>query len=147
MFERYTVKARRAIFFARFEAGAYGSGEIAPEHLLLGLFREPNPLWRQLGSIGNLEVFRMEVGPEVPLEERFPTNKEMPFSTMVKQALSFATEEADRLNQPQIGTKHLLIGLLRIGDCRALDILKSGGVDPEKAVAVARTMEGSDGEC
>ena len=40
MFERYTEKARRVIFFARYEASLLGSGYIEPEHLLLGLFRE-----------------------------------------------------------------------------------------------------------
>jgi ATP-dependent Clp protease ATP-binding subunit ClpC len=40
MFERYTEKARRVIFFARYEALQYGSPVIAPEHILLGLMRE-----------------------------------------------------------------------------------------------------------
>ncbi len=40
MFERYTEKARRVIFFARYEALQYGSRFIAPEHILLGLMRE-----------------------------------------------------------------------------------------------------------
>jgi len=40
MFERYTEKARRVIFFARYEALQYGSHTIAPEHVLLGLMRE-----------------------------------------------------------------------------------------------------------
>ena len=39
MFERYTDKARRVIFFARYEALQYGSRQIAPEHILLGLIR------------------------------------------------------------------------------------------------------------
>ena len=40
MFERYTEKARRAIFFARYEASQFGSPSIESEHLLLGLLRE-----------------------------------------------------------------------------------------------------------
>ncbi len=40
MFERYTEKARRTIFFARYEASQFGSQHIEPEHLLLGLLRE-----------------------------------------------------------------------------------------------------------
>ena len=39
MFERYTEKARRVIFFARYEASQYGSTYIETEHLLLGLLR------------------------------------------------------------------------------------------------------------
>ena len=44
MFERYTEKARRSIFFARYEASQFGSHEIDTEHLLLGLFREDHSL-------------------------------------------------------------------------------------------------------
>jgi ATP-dependent Clp protease ATP-binding subunit ClpC len=44
MFERYTEGARRAIFFARFEASQYGSQFIETEHLLLGLLREGRSL-------------------------------------------------------------------------------------------------------
>ena len=40
MFERYTEKARRVIFLARYEASNYGSPYIETEHLLLGLIRE-----------------------------------------------------------------------------------------------------------
>ncbi len=40
MFERYTEKARRTIFFARYEASQFGSPYIEVEHLLLGLMRE-----------------------------------------------------------------------------------------------------------
>ncbi|MBZ5597034.1 MAG: hypothetical protein LAN83_01820 [Acidobacteriia bacterium] len=48
MFERYTEKARRVIFFARYEASEYGSPFIETEHLLLGLLRiqRPRPLYR-----------------------------------------------------------------------------------------------------
>jgi ATP-dependent Clp protease ATP-binding subunit ClpC len=37
MFERYAEKARRVIFFARYEASIVGAPQIQPEHLLLGL--------------------------------------------------------------------------------------------------------------
>ena len=40
MFERYTERARRVIFFGRQEASNFGSMTIETEHLLLGLIRE-----------------------------------------------------------------------------------------------------------
>ena len=48
MFERYTEKARRVIFFARYEASNYGSPYIETEHLLLGLIRETSDLMYSL---------------------------------------------------------------------------------------------------
>jgi hypothetical protein len=57
MFERYTEKARRVIFFARYEASNYGSHYIESEHLLLGLFAGRPPAgevvsWREECRIG-----------------------------------------------------------------------------------------------
>ena len=145
MFERYTEKARRTIFFARNAASTYGSSQIHTEHLLLGLLSEPNPMWEQLlGYIGKADVFRLELGPEAPPEKRIPTSKEMPLCVAVKDALRFAVEEADNLNRRYIGTKDLLVGLMRIEDCRALQILKACGVEPEKVIDAARKMKGSD---
>ena len=40
MFERYTERARRVLFFARYEASQLGSISIESEHLLLALVRE-----------------------------------------------------------------------------------------------------------
>ena len=48
MFERYTEKARRVIFFARYEASQLGSPYIETEHLLLGLLREDKVLTEQV---------------------------------------------------------------------------------------------------
>jgi ATP-dependent Clp protease ATP-binding subunit ClpC len=48
MFERYTEKARRVIFFARYEASQFGSPHIETEHILLGLLREDKALRRRL---------------------------------------------------------------------------------------------------
>src|SRR5438270_733636 len=51
MFERYTEKARRAIFGAVYMARRVGSPMIETEHLLLGLLREDKSLTgRFLGS-------------------------------------------------------------------------------------------------
>src|ERR1039457_6672075 len=44
MFERYTEKARRVIFFARYEASQFGSPYIESEHLLMGILREDKGL-------------------------------------------------------------------------------------------------------
>jgi ATP-dependent Clp protease ATP-binding subunit ClpA len=42
MFERYTERARRTLFHARYEASQLGSQAMEPEHLLLGLIQEPS---------------------------------------------------------------------------------------------------------
>jgi ATP-dependent Clp protease ATP-binding subunit ClpC len=62
MFERYTEKARRTIFFARYEASQFGSLYITTEHLLLGLLREDKALAnRFLGSHAAVESIRKQI--------------------------------------------------------------------------------------
>src|SRR6202521_5139978 len=61
MFERYTEKARRVIFFARYEASQFGSPYIETEHLLLGLLREDKALTnRFLRSHASVESIRKQ---------------------------------------------------------------------------------------
>src|SRR5256886_9089921 len=65
VFERYTEKARRVIFFARYEASQYGSPYIETEHLLLGLMREDKALAnRFLRQQGSIESIRKEIRSE-----------------------------------------------------------------------------------
>jgi ATP-dependent Clp protease ATP-binding subunit ClpC len=52
MFDRYTEKARRVIFFARYEASQFGTPQIESEHVLLGLLREDRFLFRHLMPSG-----------------------------------------------------------------------------------------------
>src|SRR2546429_1592895 len=65
MFERYTEKARRVVFFARYEASQYGSPYIETEHLLLGLLREDRALAKRfLGEVNAEEEIRSEIRSE-----------------------------------------------------------------------------------
>jgi ATP-dependent Clp protease ATP-binding subunit ClpC len=58
MFERYTEKARRSIFFARYEAHQFGSSAIETEFLLLGVLRDDKVLANQLLASTKLEDLR-----------------------------------------------------------------------------------------
>jgi ATP-dependent Clp protease ATP-binding subunit ClpA len=54
MFEPYTERAWRAIFFARYEAGQYGSSHVASEHVLLGLLSQDKALLEMFAGQENL---------------------------------------------------------------------------------------------
>ncbi|EAS19000.1 ATP-dependent Clp protease [Flavobacteria bacterium BBFL7] len=51
------------------------------------------------------------------------------FSPRVKDVIAYSKEEALRLGHDFIGTEHLMLGLLRDGDGKAIDILNSLTVD------------------
>jgi hypothetical protein len=114
MFERYTEKARRVIFFARYEASSFGTPYIDTEHLLLGLLREDKGLIRQVPLNVDYESARREMlkrlGSQV---KKIPTTVDLPLSEDAKSVLKCAKEEADRLTAKRIDTEHLLLGLLR----------------------------------
>jgi ATP-dependent Clp protease ATP-binding subunit ClpC len=106
MFERYTEKARRVIFFARYEASHYGSNEIDTEHLLLGLLRENKGLYRWLPRT-NLETIRRRIDDHLPRKPSISTAIDLPLSSAGKLVLKRAADEANLLEHRHIGTEHL----------------------------------------
>jgi ATP-dependent Clp protease ATP-binding subunit ClpC len=130
MFEKYTEKARRVIFFARYEASQYGSPYIETEHLLLGLLREDKALAnRFLRTHGSIESIRKEIEQRITIRERISTSVDVPLSQECKRiVMNFAIEEAERLNHKHVGTEHLLLGILREEKCFASEILQERGL-------------------
>jgi len=130
MFERYTERARRVLFFARYEASQLGSISIETEHLLLGLIREGKGLTSRIFARSHLslENIRKEIEGRTVFREKVSTSVEIPFSAETKSVLKFAAEEADRLLHNYIGTEHLLLGILREERSVAASILMEKGM-------------------
>ena len=112
MFERFTEKARRVIFFARSEASQYGSHEIDTDHLLLGLIREEKLVCARWLPNAQPDAIRKRIDSWMQHGETIPANVDLPLSAAGRQVLTRAKEEADRLNSKWIGTEHLLLGLI-----------------------------------
>jgi hypothetical protein len=129
MFERFTQKARRVIFFARYEASQYGSTEIGTEHFLLGLMREDPLLVRRfLGPTKGHIDFREDIEKVVTRGKLISTSVEMPLSAESKQLMNLAGEEAERLSQREVGTEHLLLALLGVKGSLAAKLLAGHGL-------------------
>jgi ATP-dependent Clp protease ATP-binding subunit ClpC len=130
MFERYTERARRVLFFARYEASQLGSISIETEHLLLGLIREGKGLTSRIFARSHLslENIRKEIEGRTVFREKVSTSVEIPFSAETKRVLGFAAEEADRLLHNYLGTEHLLLGILREERSVAASILMEKGM-------------------
>ncbi len=130
MFERYTERARRVLFFARYEATQLGSSSIETEHLLLGLIREGKGLTSRIFARSHLSLdsIRKEIEGRQVFREKVSTSVEIPFSGETKRVLTFAAEEADRLLHTYIGTEHLLLGILREERSVAASILYEKGM-------------------
>jgi ATP-dependent Clp protease ATP-binding subunit ClpC len=126
MFEFYTERARRVIFFARYEASNYGSNTIETEHLLLGLCREDRKLLRYFDA--SERDIRVKVEALITKKTKVSTSIDLPLSNECKRILAYANEEAERLGHRHIGTEHLLLGMLRESGCLAARVLGEAGV-------------------
>jgi len=134
MWQRFTERARKVVFYAQEEAQKFGEGYVSTEHLLLGLVRESDSVAaRVLDKLGvSLSRIRAEIEKSLPRGEARP-NTDMSLTPRAKRVIDLAYDEARNLNNNYIGTEHLLLGLIREGDGLAGRVLAKLGVELEKA--------------
>lgn len=136
MFERYTEDARRAIFFARYEASQNGATAIGSIHLLLGIIRESRRVLAEAGLQGSLEDLANDCRKALPLQgEKLPTSVDMPLTHECTQALSYAAEQAELESSRNVTSRHLALGLMK-ASADVAAILREHGVTTEKLGAV-----------
>jgi ATP-dependent Clp protease ATP-binding subunit ClpC len=125
MFERFTNRARHVVVLAQEEARRLNHNYIGTEHILLGLFGEPDGVaGRALAGFGmSLESARREVTAIVS-PGTTASSGHIPFTPRAKKVLELALREALQLQHNYIGTEHILLGLIREGDGVAAQILK-----------------------
>jgi ATP-dependent Clp protease ATP-binding subunit ClpC len=133
MFERFSEKARRVIFFARYEASQFGSPSIGTEHLLLGILRESHDLISLVAGPDAVKKIVERIQQELPIKDTIPTHMDLPLTEAAQRVLHFAVEEADRLGDAIIAPEHILHGLLREENCLAQKVLAEEGVTLESA--------------
>lgn len=134
MWQRFTERARKVVFFAQEEAQKFGEGYVSTEHLLLGLVRESDSVAaRVLERLGvSLSRIRTEVEKQLPRGDARPS-QEMTLTPRAKRVIDLAYDEQRNLNNNYIGTEHLLLGLIREGDGLAGRVLAKLGVELERA--------------
>jgi len=131
MFERFNENVRRALFFARYEASRAASHQIGAEHLLLGMLREADETLVDLCESAEIDVRELReelLGDTIALEPA-STSPDLPLSEETKKVLAFAVHEAESMGHGRVGTEHLVIGLLRIGESSAAQYLVTRGFE------------------
>ncbi len=142
MWQRFTERARRVVFFAQEEAARVGENYLGTEHLLLGLVRESDStagriLLRLGADMGRIsaEVKEQANRGHGSLGQGFK------LTPRAERVINMATEEVRQLNNNYIGTEHLLLGLIRDGDSLAARVLAKLVVDLERARRAASEMQ------
>ena len=130
-FDRYTARAKQALFFSRFEAAQLGNSTIEPEHVLLGLVRAGQGLDSAFFERAQLtpEQARAELPARATAPEPLPQSALIPFGAETKRLFASAKDEANRRRHRSIGVVHLLAGILRAEQSIAASILARKGLD------------------
>ena len=117
MWQRFTERARKVVFYAQEEAGRLGENYVSTEHLLLGLVRENDSVAaRILDRLGvSLGRIRSEIERQVARGDG-RLGQDMQLTPRAKRVIDLAYDEARQLKNDYIGTEHLLLGLIREGE-------------------------------
>jgi ATP-dependent Clp protease ATP-binding subunit ClpC len=147
MFERFNEHVRRSLFFARYEASRSSSRSIALEHVLLGMLREADPALNEMLRSRGIDPrkLRDEFFGERVAVERVSTSPDLPLAEETKKALAFAVHEAESMGHSNVGSEHLILGLLRVEGSTAAEYLNAHGVElfqlREEVVQRGRELE------
>jgi hypothetical protein len=134
MWQRFTERARRVVFFAQEEAARLGENYVCTEHLLLGLVRENDSMAAQtLDRIGvSLGRIRSEIERQVARGDG-RLGQDMQLAPRAKRVIDLAYDEARQLNNNYIGSEHILLGLIREEEGLAGRVLAHLKVDLQQA--------------
>src|SRR5438270_81598 len=143
MWQRFTERARRVVFFAQEEAARFGENYVGTEHMLLGLVREEDSvagrilierLGISLSSIRSTTEKQVTRGPGCE-------GQEMQLTPRAKRTVDEAYGEALRLKNNYIGTEHLLLGLIVEEEGLGGRVLRELGASLEGARAAVDVMQ------
>lgn len=127
-FTRFSSRARQAVVLAQEESRRLGHSKVGTEHLLLGLLAEGEGVAAQVlaGAGITLDAARVGVEELAGRGQNAPSGH-IPFTPRAKKVLELALREALHLKHDFIGTEHLLLGLLREGEGRGVQVVVAAG--------------------
>jgi ATP-dependent Clp protease ATP-binding subunit ClpC len=134
IFDKLSDEAREVLISGQEEARRLNHRCLATEHLLLGLMSHPDCAGARILRGMGVEESRVRTAVEFILGPG-QANGASAFEPTPRllAVIELAGDEAHRLRQPEIGSEHLLLGLLREGAGVAVFVLDTLGVNIEKA--------------
>ena len=143
MWQRFTERARRAVFFAQGEAARLGDAYVSTEHMLLGLICEDDSFAVRI--LDKLGASRAGIRSEIERQATRGDAKlgaDMQLTPRGKRTIDLAYEEAESIGSDFIGTEHLLLGLVREAEGLAGRVLAKLGIELEAARQEVRLVQG-----
>ena len=142
----YTDKAKKALNYANRLSRSSGCNYVGPEHILAGLLKEGTGVAAEILTANNVELEALlklidelvAAGEEVTVADRDG------YSPRTQMVLDRAREMADRFDSERIGTEHLLLAIIKEGDCAASRLLNTMGANPQKLFVDILAAMGED---
>ena len=142
----YTDKAKKALNYANRLSRSSGCNYVGTEHILAGLLKEGTGVAAEILTANNVELEALlklidelvAAGEEVTVADRDG------YSPRTQMVLDRAREMADRFDSERIGTEHLLLAIIKEGDCAASRLLNTMGANPQKLFVDILAAMGED---
>lgn len=142
----YTDKAKKALNYANRLSRSSGCNYVGTEHILAGLLKEGTGVAAEVLTANNVELEALlklidelvAAGEEVMVADRDG------YSPRTQMVLDRAREMADRFDSERIGTEHLLLAIIKEGDCAASRLLNTMGANPQKLFVDILAAMGED---
>ncbi|MEU4194096.1 Clp protease N-terminal domain-containing protein [Kribbella sp. NPDC026611] len=132
MYERFSDPARRVVVLAQEEARRLQHAYVGTEHLLLGVIEEGDGIAaRVLAGLGIQAPAVRGLVVEIIGRGKAEGVGSIPFTPRAKSVFEFAWGECRERGADQVGTEHLLLGILRDGDGVGGQILTRLTADPD----------------
>lgn len=142
----YTDKAKKALNYSNRLSRSSGCNYVGTEHILAGLLKEGTGVAAEVLTANNVELEALlklidelvAAGEEVTVADRDG------YSPRTQMVLDRAREMADRFDSERIGTEHLLLAIIKEGDCAASRLLNTMGANPQKLFVDILAAMGED---
>lgn len=142
----YTSSAKKAIDIAKRSARQMSYNYVGTEHILLGLIKEGTGVAAEVLAANDVTVEKLQkmieelISPdvEVMVKERDGD------SPRTQRILERASEEAEYFDADKIGTEHILLALIKEGDCAAARLLNTMGVQTQRLYVEILSAMGED---
>lgn len=144
-FEKFTERSRRALSIAHEEALRDGSEAITPRHIALGMLRQEQGVGPRAMAVLGVPPAEMEADLRAGRAGE-PHGREIGMDGAAKRAFELAVDEAARAKRTYIGTEHLLVGLMQLGENPLAERLAGAGITISAArEAVAEILGRTEG--
>ena len=142
----YTDKAKKALNYANRLSRSSGCNYVGTEHILAGLLKEGTGVAAEVLTANNveLEVLLKLIDELVAAGDEVTVADRDGYSPRTQMVLDRAREMADRFDSERIGTEHLLLAIIKEGDCAASRLLNTMGANPQKLFVDILAAMGED---